>query len=158
VHSVAYFVVGDADLCFCLCTKVINECSEAENWLREKKQQQDALPKYANPVMLVSDIKKKAETLDRFVTLFPCLSDFTFIRENGCEIFLFRFCKPIMTKPRPAPKSQTPPPQAGTPETPEQPQNSAAAAGEPASEGGAQEPAGEQMETDKPVNSDEAAA
>jgi heat shock 70kDa protein 4 len=55
-----------------VCTQVINECSEAENWFREKKQQQDALPKYANPVLLVSDIKKKAETLDRFVTVFPC--------------------------------------------------------------------------------------
>ncbi|TVU17180.1 hypothetical protein EJB05_33197 [Eragrostis curvula] len=116
--------------------KVINECLQAENWLREKKQQQDALPKYANPVLLVSDIKKKAETLDRF-------------------------CKPIMTKPKPAPKPQTPP-QAETPaqepRTPEQPQNGAAAAGEPASEGGAQEPAGEQMETDKPDNSAEPAA
>jgi hypothetical protein len=48
-------------------TQVINECSEAENWLRERKQQQDALPKFANPVLLVSDVKKKAETLDRFV-------------------------------------------------------------------------------------------
>jgi heat shock 70kDa protein 4 len=116
---------------------------------------------YANPVLLVSDIKKKAETLDRFVTVFPGLSYLTFIRENGCEIFFFRFCKPIMTKPRPAPKPQTPP-QAETPaqepQAPEQPQNSAAAAGEPASEGGAQEPAGVQMETDKPDNSDEAAA
>eukprot|EP00494_Astrolonche_serrata_P010406 UN10470 len=56
--------------------KVVNECSDAETWLTEKKQQQDALPKHANPVLLVSDIKKKAEALDRF-------------------------CKPIMTKPRP---------------------------------------------------------
>jgi len=48
-------------------TQVINECSEAENWLRERKQQQDALPKFTNPVLLVSDVKKKAETLDRFV-------------------------------------------------------------------------------------------
>jgi heat shock protein 4 len=48
-------------------TQVINECSEAENWLRDRKQQQDALPKFANPVLLVSDLKKKAETLDRFV-------------------------------------------------------------------------------------------
>ncbi|KAK3140544.1 hypothetical protein QOZ80_5AG0402430 [Eleusine coracana subsp. coracana] len=113
--------------------KVINECSEAENWLREKRQQQDALPKYANPVLLVSDIKKKAETLDRF-------------------------CKPIMTKSKPAPKPQTPPPQAETPaqepQTQEQPQNGAAAGGEPTSEGGVQEPAGEQMETDKPDNSE----
>jgi len=48
-------------------TQVINECSEAENWLRERKQQQDVLPKFAKPVLLVSDLKKKAETLDRFV-------------------------------------------------------------------------------------------
>ncbi|KAM0933439.1 putative Heat shock protein 70 family [Dioscorea sansibarensis] len=66
--------------------KVINECSEAESWLREKKQQQDALPKFAAPVLLAADIKRKAEALDRF-------------------------CRPIMTKPKPAPaKPQTPPP------------------------------------------------
>ncbi|CAN6331610.1 unnamed protein product [Urochloa humidicola] len=122
--------------------KVINECSEAENWLREKQQQQDGLPKHANPALLVSDLKKKAETLDRF-------------------------CKPIMTKPKPAPKPQTPPPQtpppqpetqAPEPQTPEQQQNSAGAAGEPSSEGGAQEASGEQMDTDKPENSAEASA
>ncbi|XP_062230936.1 heat shock 70 kDa protein 15-like [Phragmites australis] len=116
--------------------KVINECSEAENWLREKKQQQDVLPKHANPVLLVSDLKKKAETLDRF-------------------------CKPIMTKPKPAPKPQPPPPQPETPapepQTPEQQQNGAGAAGEPTSEGGAQEPAAEQMDTDKPDNPADAA-
>jgi heat shock protein 4 len=33
----------------------------------EKKQEQDALPKHANPALPVSDIKKKAEALDRFV-------------------------------------------------------------------------------------------
>ncbi|CAL4895421.1 unnamed protein product [Urochloa decumbens] len=121
--------------------KVINECSVAENWLREKQQQQDALPKHANPVLLVSDLKKKAETLDRF-------------------------CKPIMTKPKPAPKPQTPPQtpppqpetQAPEPQTPEQQQNGAGAAGEPSSEGGAQEASGEQMDTDKPENSAEASA
>ncbi|CAN6349870.1 unnamed protein product [Urochloa humidicola] len=121
--------------------KVINECSEAENWLREKQQQQDVLPKHANPVLLVSDLKKKAETLDRF-------------------------CKPIMTKPKPAPKPQTPPPQtpspqpethAPEPQTPEQQQDGADAAGEPASDGGA-EASGEQMDTDKPDNSTEASA
>lgn len=47
--------------------QVINECSEAETWLIEKKQQQDALPKHANPVLLAADLKKKAETLDRLV-------------------------------------------------------------------------------------------
>ena len=34
-------------------------------WLWEKKQQQDALPKYANPVLLSRDLKRKAETIDR---------------------------------------------------------------------------------------------
>ncbi|KAD2393940.1 hypothetical protein E3N88_40917 [Mikania micrantha] len=61
--------------------KVLNECSEIENWLREKKQLQDSLPKHVDPVLLSSDIKKKTETLDR----------------------------PIMSKPKPAPpKAATP--------------------------------------------------
>jgi len=47
--------------------KVVNECSGAETWLLEKKQQQDALPKHADPALLVSDLKKKAEALDRLV-------------------------------------------------------------------------------------------
>ncbi|OIW11903.1 hypothetical protein TanjilG_18176 [Lupinus angustifolius] len=68
--------------------KVLTECVEAENWLRQKKQQQDSLPKYANPVLLSAEIRKKAESVDRF-------------------------CKPIMTKPKPA-KPATPP----TPATP----------------------------------------
>uniref|UniRef100_A0A0C9S4G3 TSA: Wollemia nobilis Ref_Wollemi_Transcript_13942_3262 transcribed RNA sequence n=1 Tax=Wollemia nobilis TaxID=56998 RepID=A0A0C9S4G3_9CONI len=67
--------------------KVLNECNDAEHWLREKRQQQDLLPKYVNPVLLANDVKRKAETLDRF-------------------------CRPIMTKPRPAPAKpqQSPPP------------------------------------------------
>ncbi|KAF5192299.1 Heat shock protein, partial [Thalictrum thalictroides] len=44
--------------------KVVNECAEAEAWLREKKQQQESLPKYATPVVLTSDVKRKAEALD----------------------------------------------------------------------------------------------
>ncbi|KAG8053155.1 hypothetical protein GUJ93_ZPchr0001g30913 [Zizania palustris] len=120
--------------------KVINECSEAEAWLREKKQQQDVLPKYANPVLLSSDIKKKAETVDRF-------------------------CKPIMVKPKPAPKPQTPPrPPAETSDgearTPEPQPHGAEASGEPplASEGDANEsPTSEQMETDDKQEGTEAA-
>ncbi|KAM0912756.1 hypothetical protein ACQ4PT_012577 [Festuca glaucescens] len=108
--------------------KVVNECSEAENWLLEKKQQQDALLKHANPVLLVSDIKKRAEALDRF-------------------------CKPIMTKPKPAPKPQTPPPaETPAPEapTPEPQSSGASEPGEPASEGADQgESTAEQMDTDK---------
>ncbi|KAG5572635.1 hypothetical protein H5410_062401 [Solanum commersonii] len=68
--------------------KVLNECVEAEAWYREKKQQQDALPKYANPVLLSADVRKKAEALDRV-------------------------CRPIMTKPKPAKPAtpETPSPQ-----------------------------------------------
>ncbi|AQK93155.1 Heat shock protein 15 [Zea mays] len=122
--------------------KVINECSEVENWLRERKQQQDALPKHTDPVLLVSDLKKKAEALDRF-------------------------CKPIMTKPKPAPKPQTPPPhtpppqpeaQASDPQTPEQQQSGTGAAGEPGSEGGVQQASGEQMDMDRPDDSADVAA
>lgn len=58
--------------------KVISECNKAEEWFKDKKQQQDGLPKSANPVLLAGELKKKTEVLDRF-------------------------CKPIMTKPRPAP-------------------------------------------------------
>ncbi|KQK07192.1 heat shock 70 kDa protein 15 [Brachypodium distachyon] len=108
--------------------KVVNECSNAETWLLEKKQEQDALPKHINPVLLVSDIKKKAEALDRF-------------------------CKPIMTKPKPAPKPQTPPPAenpAPEAQTPEQQSSGASEADEPANEGASQDqPAAEQMETDR---------
>lgn len=45
--------------------QVIAECIKAEEWLRDKKVQQDQLPKTVNPVLLTSEIKKKAEVLDR---------------------------------------------------------------------------------------------
>ncbi|PWA80993.1 heat shock protein 70 family [Artemisia annua] len=82
--------------------KVLNECSEVENWLREKKQLQDSLPKHADPVLLLSDIRKKSETLDRL-------------------------CRPIMTKPKPAP------PKPATPEAPASP--APAQSGEQTSQG-----------------------
>ncbi|KAE9600486.1 hypothetical protein Lal_00046058 [Lupinus albus] len=80
--------------------KVLIECVEAENWLREKKQQQDSLPKYSTPVLLSADIRNKAEAIDRF-------------------------CKPIMTKPKPKPTKApaTPPPQSD--EQQQQPQENA---------------------------------
>lgn len=67
--------------------KVIVECNKAEEWLRDKKSQQDHIPKSGNPVLLCAEIKKKTEVLDRF-------------------------CKPIMTKARPAPPKPASPPQA----------------------------------------------
>lgn len=50
--------------------QVLNECVEAEAWLREKKQHQDSLPKHATPVLFSADVRKKAETLDRLAILF----------------------------------------------------------------------------------------
>ncbi|KAJ0959884.1 hypothetical protein J5N97_000352 [Dioscorea zingiberensis] len=44
--------------------KVFNECTAVEAWLRDKKQQQDALPKYAQPALLSADLRRKAEALD----------------------------------------------------------------------------------------------
>ncbi|ESQ30067.1 hypothetical protein EUTSA_v10011242mg [Eutrema salsugineum] len=64
--------------------KVLNECVEAEAWLREKQQQQEALPKYATPAFLSADVTSKAEALDKF-------------------------CRPVMTKPKPAVKPEAPP-------------------------------------------------
>ncbi|KAM0017462.1 putative Heat shock protein 70 family [Helianthus debilis subsp. tardiflorus] len=85
--------------------KVLNECSELENWLREKKQIQDSLPKHADPVLLSSDIRKKSDTLDRL-------------------------CRPIMTKPKPAP------PKAAAPETPSSPAPAQAGEQQPSQEAG----------------------
>ncbi|XP_057454256.1 heat shock 70 kDa protein 15-like isoform X2 [Lotus japonicus] len=113
--------------------KVLNECVEAENWLREKKQQQDSLPKYANPVLLSAEIRKKAEAVDRF-------------------------CKPIMTKPRPAKPAtpQTPPTPPSQGGEQQQPQGDANAnTHENGGDNGNQVPpaSSEPMETDKPENS-----
>ncbi|XP_059662185.1 heat shock 70 kDa protein 16 [Cornus florida] len=43
---------------------VFHECNKAEQWLREKTQQQDSLPKTADPILWSSDIKRKTEALD----------------------------------------------------------------------------------------------
>lgn len=104
--------------------KVLNECVEAEAWLREKKQQQDALPKYATPALLSADVRRKAEALDRF-------------------------CRPIMTKPKPAkpavPETPPTPPPNGSEG---QPQGGAET---PTAEGSNEAPTGaaEPMETEK---------
>ncbi|KAI4308013.1 hypothetical protein L6164_031132 [Bauhinia variegata] len=43
---------------------IINECNKAEQWLREKMQQQGSLPKNIDPILWSSDIKSKAEDLN----------------------------------------------------------------------------------------------
>ncbi|MCO5578136.1 hypothetical protein L7F22_031974 [Adiantum nelumboides] len=69
--------------------KVVTECNTAEEWLREKRSQQEHIPRSANPVLLCAEVKKKMEALDRF-------------------------CKPVMTKARPPPpKPASPPPSKG---------------------------------------------
>lgn len=40
------------------------ECIKAEQWLREKSQQQDSLPKNNDPVLWSSEIKSKTEELN----------------------------------------------------------------------------------------------
>lgn len=47
--------------------QVINECDKAELWIRDKSQQQDSLPKNADPILWSSEIKKKADILDAYV-------------------------------------------------------------------------------------------
>ncbi|XP_077243612.1 heat shock 70 kDa protein 16-like isoform X2 [Tasmannia lanceolata] len=43
---------------------VINECNKAEQWLREKTQQQDLLPKNSDPILWSSEIRRTTEALD----------------------------------------------------------------------------------------------
>ncbi|KAK1368364.1 hypothetical protein POM88_034456 [Heracleum sosnowskyi] len=43
---------------------VLAECNKAEQWLLERKQQQELMPKNADPVLWSSEIKKKTDTLD----------------------------------------------------------------------------------------------
>ncbi|KAI3819770.1 hypothetical protein L1987_13619 [Smallanthus sonchifolius] len=104
--------------------KVLIECSEAENWLREAKQLQDSLPKHVDPVFLSSDIRKKAETLDRV-------------------------CRPIMTKPKPAP------PKPSAPEKPSSPAPTQEGEQQPSQEENATSP---NPSAENNENSDEPAA
>ncbi|XP_007020850.2 PREDICTED: heat shock 70 kDa protein 16 [Theobroma cacao] len=43
---------------------IINECNKAEEWLREKTQQQDSLPKNIDPPLWSSEIKSRTEDLN----------------------------------------------------------------------------------------------
>ncbi|KAJ8422662.1 hypothetical protein Cgig2_014431 [Carnegiea gigantea] len=108
--------------------KVLNSCAEAEAWLREKKQQQDALPKYASPVLRSADVRKKAEEVDRLMNGF--VTD--------------RLCRPIMTKPKPTP------PKPASPEPQQQPaQAQDGEAQSPPKESNNEAPNAEPMETEK---------
>ncbi|KAF5741688.1 hypothetical protein HS088_TW10G00692 [Tripterygium wilfordii] len=111
--------------------KVLNECVEAEAWLREKKQQQDTLPKHAAPVLLSADVRKKAEAVDRF-------------------------CRPIMTKPKPAKPATPEAPATSPPQGSEQQHGGDPSAGADTHQSandkaadGSGDASGEPMETDK---------
>uniref|UniRef100_A0A1J3CH11 Heat shock 70 kDa protein 14 n=1 Tax=Noccaea caerulescens TaxID=107243 RepID=A0A1J3CH11_NOCCA len=93
--------------------KVLKECVEAEAWLREKQQQQEALPKYATPAFLSADVTSKADALDKF-------------------------CRPVMTKPKPAAKPAEAPQAKAADEEKSEPEPAASAGEEP-------------METEKPT-------
>ncbi|KAL4628400.1 hypothetical protein ACB092_05G235800 [Castanea dentata] len=49
--------VGERDV-------VIDECNKAEQWLQEKLQHQNSLPKNADPILWSNEIKRKSEALD----------------------------------------------------------------------------------------------
>ncbi|KAL1533204.1 heat shock 70 kDa protein 14-like [Salvia divinorum] len=114
--------------------KVLNQCVEAEAWLREKTQQQDSLPKHENPVLLTSEVKKKAEAVDRF-------------------------CLPIMTKPKPkpakpaTPEPASPAPSQGSESQPQGANNAGSSPGQNTEAGAGQEASTEPMEMDKPEGS-----
>ncbi|GJV11825.1 hypothetical protein Tco_1353366 [Tanacetum coccineum] len=52
------------DLILAFRLEILNECLEAENWLIETQEVQDALLKHAEPVLLSADIRKKEEAID----------------------------------------------------------------------------------------------
>ena len=61
--------------------QVVKECTEAKEWLADKVAQQAALPKTSPPAVLTKEMIARKETIERF-------------------------CKPIMSKPKPAPKPE----------------------------------------------------
>ncbi|CAI6000830.1 unnamed protein product [Closterium sp. NIES-64] len=106
--------------------QVVEECNKAEMWLRDMLFQQQKLSKKDTPVLLAADLRKKAETLDRF-------------------------CKPIMTKPKPAPKPASEPKPEPAPEAPKaggEPMETEGAAGEGAAEAGGEAAAGDAKPAD----------
>lgn len=71
---VHYFVGGEDSLCDQLhgslfdyfILQVIDECNKAEQWLQEKLQHQNSLPKNADPILWSNEIKRKSEALDMY--------------------------------------------------------------------------------------------
>jgi len=43
--------------------KIVKECNELETWLKEKKEKQDAMPKYEKPVLICAEMDKKNQEL-----------------------------------------------------------------------------------------------
>ena len=68
--------------------KVVGECQNALNWLEEKQKLQDGTQPYDEPVLIASDVQKRAETVSVF-------------------------CTPILSTPKPAPKAEEKPAEPG---------------------------------------------
>ncbi|RZS25561.1 hypothetical protein BHM03_00058761 [Ensete ventricosum] len=63
-----------------ICFQVIDECNKAEQWLRERSQQQDSLPKNADPVLWSYEIKKRTEALDMYCSIFSIFFTILYLR------------------------------------------------------------------------------
>lgn len=57
-------LIQDFFLLCILMFQIVNECDRAEQWLRERSQEQDSLPKNTDPVLWSIDIKSVAEDLN----------------------------------------------------------------------------------------------
>ena len=82
-------------------SKVIQECDNVEQWLKDMQARQNALPKSSNPVLLVADINAKRDVCMLF-TYWMCSYDQA-----------LNVTTKVMNKPKPAPpKPETPTPAA----------------------------------------------
>ncbi|XP_019425878.1 PREDICTED: heat shock 70 kDa protein 16-like [Lupinus angustifolius] len=64
--------------------QIINECNKAEQWIKEKLQQQDSFPKNTDPILWSSDIKNTTEELNSICQQILGSRDSP-ISEDNCE-------------------------------------------------------------------------
>lgn len=71
-HAIVIWLNCASDDPLPLTCQVDNECTKAEQWLREGSQLQESLPKNVDPVLWSHEIKKMEEELDMYL-FFPPL-------------------------------------------------------------------------------------
>ncbi|KAJ4982362.1 hypothetical protein NE237_033199 [Protea cynaroides] len=71
---------------------VINECNKAEQWLRDKTQQQDLLPKNADPILWASEIEKVTKALDTTCFVLQVVARSCFPFEGSATAIKHRQC------------------------------------------------------------------